>query len=146
MPLFCRLVLVRWKRRKEVKLSAYLWLSQERNLFLEHYFLISCLSNSLTWSLTETLSCHTTGKVEVSTSMDTKPVTLMKMNILWMLFHFYWHFFILCCSLTLNFFLNCHGDSGWRIWYESLSMYFLQYIHPKPSGCICFLFVLGSVH
>lgn len=83
---FLRLVLVSWKRRKEMNPSTCTWMLMKRNLFLEHSSLKSCLSNSLTWSLTLALSYHTTGKMEVSTSMDIGPITLLRKNILRILF------------------------------------------------------------
>lgn len=84
---FYRLVLVSRKRRKEMNLFVCLWMLMGRNLFLEHCSLRSCLSNNLTWCLTEILSYHTTGKMELSTSMDTGPITLL--NILWIVFYWF---------------------------------------------------------
>lgn len=80
----CRLVWVRW-RRKRASMFACLWTLMERNLFLEHFFPTSYLSSNLIWCLIETLSYLTTGKMEVSTFMDTWLLTLMKniLCILW---------------------------------------------------------------
>lgn len=81
-----RLILVRQKKIK-VNLFACMCLLMGRNLFLLHSTQRSCPSNNLTWFLIETLKYHTTGKMAVSSSMDTWH-QIQLMNILYICLFF----------------------------------------------------------
>lgn len=72
-----RLVLEKSRATKQMNPFACMSTLRAKNLFLEHLILRGCLSNYLIWCLTTALSFRTTGKMAVSTSMDTKLTNIL---------------------------------------------------------------------